>query len=100
MKQSLVLALLIAAVALIAIPTAQAAETDTESVTLSVPGMSCSIGCPITIQKTLAKLDGISEVSVDFANKQVTFSLDTSKASADDAVKAIQGVGYSECKKA
>ncbi len=33
----------------------------TQTVTLSVPGMTCS-ACPITVKKAISKVDGVSKV--------------------------------------
>ncbi len=35
----------------------------TQTVTLSVPGMTCS-ACPITVKKAISKVDGVSKVDV------------------------------------
>ncbi|CDI94334.1 putative periplasmic mercuric ion binding protein component of transporter [Pseudomonas aeruginosa PA38182] len=35
----------------------------TQTVTLSVPGMTCST-CPITVKKAISKVEGVSKVNV------------------------------------
>ena len=37
----------------------------TQTVTLSVPGMTCS-ACPITVKKAISKVEGVSKVDVTF----------------------------------
>ncbi|PRW82993.1 mercury resistance system periplasmic binding protein MerP, partial [Pseudomonas fluorescens] len=49
----------------------------TQTVTLSVPGMTCS-ACPITVKKAISKVDGVSKVDVtgEKRDKGITFDDD------------------------
>ena len=41
----------------------------TQTVTLSVPGMTCS-ACPITVKKAISKVEGVSKVKVTFEPRE------------------------------
>ena len=51
-------------------------ETPAQLATASftIEGMHCAVGCAGTIQKKLAKLEGVEEVDVDFDNKKATIT--------------------------
>lgn len=71
----------------------------TQTVTLSVPGMTCAT-CPITIKKALSKVDGVSKIEVDYATKLAVVTFDDAKTSIQTLKTATTGVGYpSELKK-
>ena len=55
----------------------------TQTVTLSVPGMTCA-SCPITVKHALSKVEGVSKTDVSFDKRQavVTFDDDTAAQSA------------------
>jgi mercuric ion binding protein len=40
-----------------------------QTVTLSVPGMTCS-ACPITVKKAISKVEGVSKVDVTFETRE------------------------------
>ena len=58
----------------------------TQTVTLSVPGMTCS-ACPITVKKAISKVEGVSKVDA-----VVTF--DDAKTSVQKLTKATTDAGY------
>lgn len=71
----------------------------TQTVTLTVPGMTCAT-CPITIKKALSKVDGVSKTEVDFATKLAVVTFDDAKTNVQALSKATTDVGYpSELKK-
>ena len=41
----------------------------TQTVTLSVPGMTCA-SCPITVKHALSKVEGVSKTDVSFDKRQ------------------------------
>lgn len=47
----------------------------TQTVTLSVPGMTCS-ACPITVKKAISKVEGVSKVDVTFETRQAVVTFD------------------------
>lgn len=65
-----------------------------QSVLLSVPGMNCPV-CPITIKKSLQKIDGVSFVSVDDKSKTATVTFDDQQTAVSALQKATRDVGYS-----
>jgi mercuric ion binding protein len=71
-------------------PDALAAQ---QTVTLSVPGMSCA-ACPITVKKALEKVNGVTTVNVDFDKKQATVVFDDASASAATLTRATADAGY------
>ena len=82
---------LFAAVALAAIVTPVWAATQT--VTLSVPGMTCA-ACPITVKKALSKVEGVSQVRVTFEKREAVVTFDDAKASVQKLTKATEDAGY------
>lgn len=70
-----------------------AAFADTKTVTLSVPGMTCSV-CPLTVKKALKKVDGVQKVSVTFEPKDAIVTFDDSKTSVDKLREATAKAGY------
>lgn len=60
---------------------------------LSIPGMNCST-CPIMINKVLAKVDGVINVSVNLERNTATVEFDSTKVKIDTILKATQNVGY------
>jgi len=41
----------------------------TQTVTLSVPGMTCA-ACPITVKKAISKVEGVSKTDVSFDKRE------------------------------
>lgn len=65
----------------------------TQTVTLSVPGMTCST-CPITVKKAISKVDGVSKVDVTYETREAVVTFDDAKASVQSLTKATEGAGY------
>ena len=61
--------------------------------TLKVPGMTCPT-CPITVKKALQRVSGISDISVDFPQRELTVTFDDSKTNDMALVKATTDAGY------
>lgn len=49
-----------------------------QTVTLSVPGMTCA-ACPITVKKALSKVEGVSKVDVGFEKREAVVTFDDAK---------------------
>lgn len=81
-----VLALLVAALPL---PAPAAPRT----VTLSVPGMDCPV-CPITIKKTLSRVNGVDKVHVSFEKREATVTFDDTKTDVEALQNATSNAGY------
>jgi Cu+-exporting ATPase len=63
--------------------------------TLSLPvvGMTCA-NCAANIERSVRKLDGMQEASVNFASERVTLTYDGSLLGMDDIVGRIRKAGY------
>lgn len=64
-----------------------------KTVTLKVPGMTCS-ACPITVKKALNKIDGVSKVEVRYENKVAVVTFDDAKTNTKALIKATTDVGF------
>ncbi|HJY79971.1 MAG TPA: mercury resistance system periplasmic binding protein MerP [Candidatus Binatia bacterium] len=64
-----------------------------KTVTLNVPGMTCP-ACPITIKRALNKVQGVSQVDVNYDKKQAVVTFDDAKTDTNALVKATTDAGY------
>jgi len=64
-----------------------------QTVTLSVPGMTCA-ACPITVKKALSKVEGVSQVDVTFEKREAVVTFDDAKADTQKLTKATEDAGY------
>ena len=78
---------------LTAILLAAPAWASPQTVTLNVPGMTCS-ACPLTIKKALVKVPGVSNVDVRFEKKQVVVTFDDAKTNTSALVNATTNAGF------
>lgn len=62
------------------------------TLTVSIEGMTCAVGCAATIQQECGKLAGVAQSKVDFDAKQGTFTYDAAKLTQADLIKCIEGV--------
>jgi mercuric ion binding protein len=83
------LAALVALAAVVATPAWAAIQT----VTLSVPGMTCA-ACPITVKKALSKVEGVSQVDVSFDKREAVVTFDDAKTSIQKLTEATTNAGY------
>ncbi|EKJ7935400.1 mercury resistance system periplasmic binding protein MerP [Pseudomonas aeruginosa] len=83
------LAALVALAATLATPAWAAVQT----VTLSVPGMTCA-ACPITVKKALTKVGGVSQVDVSFDKREAVVTFDDAKTSIQKLTEATTNAGY------
>ncbi|NBA95204.1 mercury resistance system periplasmic binding protein MerP [Pseudomonas sp. R5(2019)] len=65
----------------------------TQTVTLSVPGMTCA-ACPITVKTALTKVEGVTKAEVSFENREATVTFDDVKTNAQALTKATEDAGY------
>jgi copper chaperone CopZ len=63
----------------------------TRELSLQIDGMSCG-GCVASVRSVLARITGLSVVSVDVGSARVTIEGD--RASEDDVVRAIEKAGF------
>lgn len=64
-----------------------------QTIVLSVPGMNCSV-CPITVKKSLQKVEGVKSVNVTYENKTATVSFDNEQTDISSLTNATRNVGY------
>lgn len=69
------------------------AWAETQTVTLSVPGMTCAT-CPITVKLALSRVDGVESVAVDFAQKQATVVFDDATTTVHALTEATENAGF------
>ncbi|MDE1897503.1 MAG: mercury resistance system periplasmic binding protein MerP [Xanthomonadaceae bacterium] len=65
----------------------------TQSVTLSVPGMTCG-ACPITVRTALDRVPGVKHVAIAEAARQVTVTFDDARTTPAALTRATRDAGY------
>ena len=83
------LAALVALAATLATPAWAAVQT----VTLSVPGMTCA-ACPITVKKALTQVSGVSKTEVSLDRREATVTFDDAKTDVEALTRATKEAGY------
>ncbi len=64
-----------------------------QKVTLSVPDMTCS-ACPITAKLALSKVEGVSQVSVSYPDREAIVTFDDALTSIEALTEATSNAGY------
>ena len=59
----------------------------------NITGMSCA-ACSAHIEKSVGKLDGVEQVSVNLLQNSMNVSYDENKVSSDEIIKAVESGGY------
>ena len=78
---------LAAVAALVVTSIAPAYAGSPETVVLDVQNMTCSL-CPITVRKSLQRVDGVMDAKVDLGKKTATVKFDPDKANVATLVQA------------
>ena len=65
----------------------------TQTVTLSVPGMTCA-ACPITVKTALSKVEGVSKADMTFEKREGVVTFDDAKTNVQKLTKATEDAGY------
>lgn len=65
----------------------------TETVTLSVPGMTCA-ACPITVKRALNKVEGVARIEVSFEKREAVVTFDNAKTKVEALLDATKNAGY------
>lgn len=73
--------------------TVLAASAATQTVTLSVPGMTCAT-CPITVKTALSKVEGVSKTEVKYEQREAVVTFDNAKTSVPKLTQATTNAGY------
>ncbi len=85
--------LLVAGTALAIVTLSGVALAADKTVTLSVPGMTCS-ACPLTVKQSLQRVNGVEKVAVAFEPKEAVVTFDDAKTSVDKLRDATANAGY------
>jgi mercuric ion binding protein len=64
-----------------------------QTVTLSVPGMSC-VSCPAIVKGSLQQIEGVTHVEVSLEEKTAVVTFDDATASIADLIAATTNAGY------
>jgi mercuric ion binding protein len=78
------------ALLMFASPVAVAGE---RTVTLAVANMTCAL-CPITVSKAIEGVDGVTEVSVEYAAKRAIVRFDDAVTSWERIAQASTNAGF------
>ncbi|MHB8494614.1 MAG: mercury resistance system periplasmic binding protein MerP [Casimicrobiaceae bacterium] len=85
--------LLAISTALIVVTLSGAALATDKTVTLGVPGMTCS-ACPITVKHALLRVNGVEKVAVAYAPKEAMVTFVDGKTNIQALTKATADAGY------
>lgn len=58
----------------------------------TIEGMHCEFGCAKSIEKKLAKLDGVEKAEVDFEGQKATITYDTNKQTPEVFVQTVENI--------
>lgn len=64
-----------------------------QTVTLSVPGMTCA-ACPITVKRALSRVEGVSALKLNVENREAIVTFDDSKTNPRALSRATENAGY------
>lgn len=64
-----------------------------QTVTLSVPGMTCAAR-PITVKKALTQVEGVTKTEVSFEKREAIVTFDDAKTNSEALTKATEDAGY------
>jgi Cu+-exporting ATPase len=65
-----------------------------QNITLPISGMTCA-NCAMNIERSLKKLDGVSDAAVNFASEQASVTYNETQLGATDIVNAVSKAGFS-----
>ena len=72
---------------------ASSAVADMKTISLKVENMTCA-ACPFIVKKSLLKVGGVTEASVDFGQKTATVTFDDEESSIPQLTTATGNAGY------
>jgi len=64
-----------------------------QTVTLSVPGMTCA-ACPITVKKILTRIEGVTNADVSFEKRVAVVTFDDARTNVQKLTQATADAGY------
>lgn len=59
----------------------------------NISGMTCS-ACSLAVEKSIKKIEGVEEISVNLLQNNMNVTFDESKVSESDIIKAVEKAGY------
>ena len=68
-------------------------EANLAKVKFNIDGMTCAMGCAKTIEKKMAKMDGVKSAKVDFENELAMVEYDEAKVSPESLEDVVTKVG-------
>jgi periplasmic mercuric ion binding protein len=69
------------------------AASAAQTVTLSVPGMTCST-CPIQVKTALSRVPGVSAASASLEKKEAVVTFDERRTNVEALRNATAGIGF------
>lgn len=76
--------------------TTQEVAAKPETASFSIEGMSCAMGCARTIEKKLAKLEGVNSAKVDYDSKTAKVDFDAARLSPEKIVETVESAADGE----
>lgn len=70
-----------------------AASSAEQTITLAIEHMTCAV-CPVTVAKAIERVEGVTQVTVDFATKRAVVRYDDDKATWQTIAGASTNAGY------
>jgi len=64
-----------------------------DKMSLPIEGMTCA-SCVARVEKSISKIEGITDVAVNLATEKATFNIDKSKTGIDEIKKIVEEAGY------
>lgn len=64
-----------------------------ETASFKIDGMMCPQGCAATIEKKLAKMDGVEKAKVDFDSKTATIEFDPARQNVEAFAQTVEKMG-------
>ena len=61
--------------------------------TLHVEGMTC-VSCPYMVERSLKRVDGVSEADVSMASREAVVTFDTQIVDVDQLTRTTAGAGF------
>jgi len=71
----------------------QTTNIKTEKISAPVEGMTCA-SCVARVEKSITKIEGVTDVVVSLATEKATFNIDKSKIRIDEIKKVVEEAGY------
>ncbi|MCP4113604.1 MAG: copper-translocating P-type ATPase [Desulfobacteraceae bacterium] len=66
---------------------------ENQKITIPVSGMTC-VNCAMNIERSVKKLEGVTQASVNFASEQASVTFDSQVLKVSDIIEKIQKAGF------